>query len=168
MLERVRKSAHGVTPFGNNCRKRRENLQRAARGEDSVRVVGCGGSLARTILHGKFAVIREFCRDLRANLRPEGKKVQQKRAFHRAAPDVSCAGTANLKWLNREFLSTNSERGAPFGVSVVSVHFSHACSAQAGCDLTSTAAYAEEARSSGQLDDHGDGGGARGVLAVAS
>src|SRR5262249_16421603 len=47
----------------------------------------------------------------------------------------------------------------------VSVHPSHAWQPPAGCDLSSTATYAEEARSSGQVDDHGDRGGARGVLA---
>ena len=61
--EQARKRAQGVTPCGDNCRRSREKLQTAARGEDPVRVVGCGGSPTRTLLCGKFPANREFYRE---------------------------------------------------------------------------------------------------------
>jgi len=42
------------------------------------------------------------------------------------------------------FRTRTGNRSAPISDSNVSVHFSHACSVPAGCDLTSTARSAEE------------------------
>ena len=52
-----------VTPPEGNFRKGREKLLAATRGEDSVRVVGCGGSQTRNLLCGKFPANREFYRE---------------------------------------------------------------------------------------------------------
>lgn len=78
---------------------------------------------------------------------------------------VARSGTGNLFAPNRE--THDAEQGVSGGVQV-SVHSSHTWQVPFSCDLSSTARFAEEERSRGQVDDHGDGGGAGGFLAVAS